>query len=361
ASVTRACQRTAVGFEADHKCHVLAHEGNMTLPELQAWFKECNCVIALCVDGGKSSEWATKYDAVLAAVDIYNFLFFKFAAAAPEIIDVGLQFTGTLTKRSQTTLLVLHHAGVAGNYTVEQIHAAHISANGWLGIAYHYYVRRDGTIYRGRPENVIGGHTLGYNSTSIGICAEGNLDNETMPAAQQTALTALVADVLTRYPGVGIKRHSELNATSCPGANYPFAAITGTNTSATATEDPEDYDATFQTWLNSRYGSGLVVDGIYGAKTRAAAVKAYQQHVGVTADGIFGPITKEAVRTMGKGSTGTGVYILQGLLYGSGFDPQGFDGRFGDNTRAAVMAYQTRQGLAADGLAGPNTLEKLMK
>ena len=52
-----------------------------------------------------------------------------------------------LTRRSRTTLLVLHHEAGSGS-TAQQIHNYHRYTNGWCGIAYHYYVRKDGTICR---------------------------------------------------------------------------------------------------------------------------------------------------------------------------------------------------------------------
>ena len=108
------------------------------------------------------------------------------------IIEPTYTWNGTLIKRKLTTYLILHHA--AGYGSAESIHAYHKSL-GWLGIAYHYYVRLDGTIYRGRPENVSGGHTTDYNYCSIGICAEGNFQVDTMPEAQRAALAWLVADI----------------------------------------------------------------------------------------------------------------------------------------------------------------------
>jgi N-acetylmuramoyl-L-alanine amidase len=47
--------------------------------------------------------------------------------------------------------------------------------NGWLspsGIScgYHYIVRRDGRVQRGRPDEEMGAHTKGHNANSIGIC-----------------------------------------------------------------------------------------------------------------------------------------------------------------------------------------------
>ena len=107
---------------------------------------------------------------------------------------------------------------------MEDVHNYHLS-KGWKGIAYHYFVRKDGSIYRGRPEDTSGGHTTGYNHNSIGICAEGNFELETMSDAQRDALHALVLDVRTRYPDTQTVRHRDLAATACPGKNYPFDFI----------------------------------------------------------------------------------------------------------------------------------------
>ena len=93
------------------------------------------------------------------------------------INDAKLTF-GKMTKRAQTTLIVLHHA--AGNGSVKQIHDYHKNTKGWSGIGYHFYVRKDGTVWRGRPENTVGAHTVNYNAVSIGICFEGNFENEQM-------------------------------------------------------------------------------------------------------------------------------------------------------------------------------------
>ena len=87
-------------------------------------------------------------------------------------------------------------------------------------------MRKDGTVYHGREENAAGGHTLNYNTVSIGVCFEGNFEVETMPDVQKKAGQALVADILTRYPSAKPIRHSGLNATACPGKHFPFADIT---------------------------------------------------------------------------------------------------------------------------------------
>ena len=116
--------------------------------------------------------------------------------------------------------LVLHHA--AGNGSVEAIHAYHRDTNGWAGIAYHLYVRKDGKVYAGRPMDKQGGHCLNYNGVSIGICFEGNFETETMSEAQLAGGVEAVRYAMEYYPGMTIVGHRELVATDCPGKNFPL-------------------------------------------------------------------------------------------------------------------------------------------
>ena len=54
------------------------------------------------------------------------------------------------------------------DFTVEQIRQWHL-ARGFSDIGYHYVVSRDGSVHRGRPEEVAGAHCTGQNTCSIGV------------------------------------------------------------------------------------------------------------------------------------------------------------------------------------------------
>lgn len=140
--------------------------------------------------------------------------------------------------RRQTDFLVLHHS--AGTGSAEAVHTYHRDKNNWAGIAYHYYVRLDGSIYEGRPENWNGGHTRDYNYRSIGVCFEGNFEERTMPDVQIAAGRELIADIISRYPDIVVKLHKELGATACPGANFPVEDLLSAPITA---EKPADYAA----------------------------------------------------------------------------------------------------------------------
>ena len=68
------------------------------------------------------------------------------------------------------------------------------------------------------------------------------------------------------------------------------------------------------------------------------------------------------MRNLKRGCTGEDVRALQILLMGRGYSvgPDGADGIFGDNTKAAVRAYQEAKNLQVDGIAGKITMSSLM-
>lgn len=108
-------------------------------------------------------------------------------------------------------------------FTVADIDRWHRD-RGWQGIGYHYVVYLDGSIYKGRSEEIIGAHCSGQNAHSIGICYIGGLDasgkaKDTRTPAQRKALHELVSDLKTRYPAATIHGHNEFANKDCPCFN----------------------------------------------------------------------------------------------------------------------------------------------
>lgn len=156
------------------------------------------------------------------------------------VIETSLTFKNQLSQRTSTDYIVLHHAE-ANKCTVEDIHRWHLQ-RGWSGIGYHYLVRKDGSIYRGRPQEAVGAHCPGYNSCSVGVCAEGNYEQENMPTEQQSAILWLVRQLKQIYPHAKIVGHRDLYATKCPGKNFPLSFIQEALTMGTIFKDvPDDH------------------------------------------------------------------------------------------------------------------------
>ncbi|WP_110954953.1 peptidoglycan recognition protein family protein [Anaerosinus massiliensis] len=140
------------------------------------------------------------------------------------IKETNLKFTQALQNRYKTNLIVIHHVGGTDlDVSSEEIHKWHL-ANGWAGIGYHYVIRKDGTIERGRPRDAIGAHSYNYNKTSIGINLVGNFEIAT-PTSQQLESAGCLCAELCRIYGflpnkTTIRGHKDLNHdTLCPGKN----------------------------------------------------------------------------------------------------------------------------------------------
>ena len=138
------------------------------------------------------------------------------------IIDTNLKFISSkLGYGNVPNKIILHHAE-ASKCTVQDVHSWHLN-NGWAGIGYHYFIRKDGSVYKGRPDGAIGSHCQGSNTGSLGICFEGNYMKETIPTAQYNAGIDLIKYLRGKYGNLTIYGHKELLATECPGSKFPLA------------------------------------------------------------------------------------------------------------------------------------------
>ena len=294
-----------------------------------------------------------------------------------EIIKTNLEFNSNKTKRDLSSIkrIILHNSGVTVLQTVETIHNYHKNTKGWAGIGYHFYVRKDGTIYEGRPVEHVGAHATNNNSNSIGVCFEGNFNEETMNDAQKKAGQELVAYLKATYNISTVQAHRDVNNTDCPGANFPFNEIANTTAVENPTAEikpvqPASGDETIrkiQQTLNQRYNVGLDEDGYYGPKTKEGLVKGLQTELnnqygkGLNVDGIFGAKTKAACINVRQGAKGNITYLIQAMLYCKGYNTNGVEGIFGNGTTSAVRKFQSNMGISIDGVVGKNTFEKLFK
>lgn len=294
-----------------------------------------------------------------------------------KIIEEKLEFFPKPRLRRETSILVLHHS--AGEGSVKAVHNYH-RGFGWSGIGYHFYVRRDGSVYRGRAEDSIGSHTGGgYNSFSIAVCAEGNFEREKMGKVQAESLRELCAYLKARYPGIVIKLHRELDCTVCPGQNFPKDFILGKSQSIrpkskdieikTPLDDRRRKIKAFQLWINRQEGTDkLILDGIFGQKTLKETVKIMQKELNLhrnaklAVDGLFGVKTRAAFTPpLKKGDISPLVFCLQGLLTRHFHDCGEIDGVFSSRTEAALRAFQREQNLKIDGLAGKESFYALCR
>jgi SpoIID/LytB domain protein len=153
----------------------------------------------------------------------------------------------------------VHHTASTNNYTadtaaaqVRALYAYFTLSLGYSDIAYNFFVDRFGRVYEGRAggmdQNVLGGHTAGFNQNTFAVSALGNFDVYKPTTSEGSAMATAVARLMawklalnhadpaatgtlvsnsnagTSKYGVGetavvpvISGHRDIGLTACPG------------------------------------------------------------------------------------------------------------------------------------------------
>ncbi|MFL6019068.1 MAG: N-acetylmuramoyl-L-alanine amidase [Gaiellaceae bacterium] len=99
---------------------------------------------------------------------------------------------------------LVHHTVNSNAYSCNQsaslvrgIEVYHVRGNGWDDIGYNFLVDACGQVFEGRyggiMKNVVGAHSQGFNSGSVGVAMIGNYGRATPSKAAQDALVKLLA------------------------------------------------------------------------------------------------------------------------------------------------------------------------
>lgn len=116
--------------------------------------------------------------------------------------------------------LVVHCAATPNHreVTAAEVHRWHSDpkpkGNGWSGIGYNAFIRRDGTLEQGRPDYWQGAHVEGHNHEALGICLAG-IDFYT--PEQWAALEGWLVWKKELYPDAEVVGHNDLDSgKTCP-------------------------------------------------------------------------------------------------------------------------------------------------
>jgi hypothetical protein len=174
-------------------------------------------------------------------------------------------------------MVFVHHTDTPNGYApgdvpaiIRSIYTYHVRSNGWNDIGYNFLVDAYGRVYEGRgggiDRPVIGAHTEGFNTGSVGIAVIGNGSLAPLTEATRAALVNLIAwrldvahvDPLGHAPMISggsdrfaagksvslrvVSGHRDANATDCPGSLI-YAALDGIAADAQATGTPKIVDA----------------------------------------------------------------------------------------------------------------------
>ncbi|MEU5402192.1 peptidoglycan recognition protein [Streptomyces sp. NPDC005963] len=145
----------------------------------------------------------------------------------------------------------VHHSATGNSYTCKQapsvlrsIYRYHVVSSGWRDFGYNFAIDKCGTIYEGRAggvtKAVLGAHTLGFNSNSMGIALLGTYSHTNPPAAAVTAVARLTAwklGLFKRNPKGKVTLTSGGSGKHAKGKKVSFNVIAG-HRNAFATDCP---------------------------------------------------------------------------------------------------------------------------
>ena len=189
----------------------------------------------------------------------------------------------------------------------------HMDHNGWADIGYNFLVDRYGTIWEGRGWGALGAHCKGHNSDYLGIAYMG--EDDVTPAALG-AIAWLLEMARTRHRvGPAVKPHNALGSTSCPGPRLT-------------------------TWVTPAARSRR------SAPANPGPSPSREAHPTTVSLGARGPVVGQLQRALNAKK----ARLDRALVV---------DSVFGPKTKAAVIRFQRRQKISADGIVGPITWARL--
>ncbi|UQX01433.1 peptidoglycan recognition protein [Streptomyces sp. RerS4] len=174
-------------------------------------------------------------DAVLAGDGTVDAAAAPFIGPRPRIVtrrgwgaDENLREPG-FVYTSTVKAAFVHHTASGNNYAckdapavLRSLYRYHVVSAGWRDIGYNFAVDRCGTVYEGRAggvaKPVLGAHTMGFNTDSMGIAVIGSYASATPPKAAVDAVAGLTAWKLGLF---GRDPRGKTSLTSGGGNKFP--------------------------------------------------------------------------------------------------------------------------------------------
>lgn len=306
----------------------------------------------------------------------------------PKLVDLRGK---TKRKGSYTDYGVACKTDIAIHHSLTKVGSSAAFANyhagtlGWPGVAYHFVIKKDGTIEWNHNLGVKSYHVGNSNKFAVGICVVGDFRSEKPTEAQKDSLALLVAALKGDMPNYKRTRgHNEFPGYSwkaCPVFDYRAVVNRAPEIAHVPAKSlPNKYviqeGDTF--YSIAKEHSGMTVESLLAANP---GVKASALKIGQTINLTKAPAVKPApakpkpvAKPSAKptvryplpdgvyrvGSKGAAVKQIQNALNAANFKCGAADGVYGAKTADAVRRFQSMYaGLKADGIFGPNTKKKL--
>lgn len=265
----------------------------------------------------------------------------------------------------------------ANNWGANLYVSIHLNAGGGRGTEVYTYGGREMSQARNVLNNIC--NDFGYVNRGLKGASLYVINHTNMPAMLIECCFIDSSSDMSRYDAEKF-------------ANAICRGLVGSTSSATASSQPSSCGSNYsysvpqpayQTKFSALVQMGqihannfacgaerIAEDGICGPATKKARIKVLQQalnldyNAGLVVDGDFGSRSKAALGShyVKRGEKQYMVTALEILLYLNNYDPKGLEnpGSFGPRLEEAVVAYQRDHHLSQDGICGKNTFLSLL-
>jgi peptidoglycan hydrolase-like protein with peptidoglycan-binding domain len=280
--------------------------------------------------------------------------------------------------------------------------------NGKVMFRGHFYITKNGSIFRGRPINTFGefafddNRNINFNTNSIGICVEGDYSSELMPVIQKSAVSRLIKYLMDEYKEIRMIYGLDelITGINNPGILFPLNEIValsmGTSVepvriapngqtryafeTRTLYYDPvkpiKGNDVRELQFILNLLNFECELNGIFDAITLNAVIN-FQRSYNLVPDGVVSEETFKLIKklslkfyeskntfnrilriTQPNFMYGEDIKILQTRLNLLGYEcPQ--NGFYDEETYEAVVMFQEIHSLKPDGKVGPITWSQI--
>jgi N-acetyl-anhydromuramyl-L-alanine amidase AmpD len=177
-----------------------------------------------------SEAWSSRSQIaqLQARVEELSQLLLAYGPAIPPIKDIVDELPTHSTKHyearslAEIRYLVIHHTATAASITPQRLAEYQVHRQGKPGIAYHFCIAADGTIYQTQRLDTATQHAAERSRSSINICFPGNFTSAIPTSAQLEAGGRLCAWLVggLRLPTSAIVGITEFADTQSPGKQW---------------------------------------------------------------------------------------------------------------------------------------------
>ena len=222
----------------------------------------------------------------------------------------------------QIKYIVLHCTAGPQSQKVADIERYWKDVLKWKNKGYHHLIEADGTVHNLVPVEQVANGVGGYNANAIhisyigGVDAKGKaFDNRTV--AQKRAMLSLVEQYKKQFPNAVVLGHRDFST-------------------------DKNGNGILEEWEWMKYCPCFDVRDW---------LKSLGKELSVKPSGIIYKLNYPLIKD-------SKVNAIQEALNGFGYRLKP-DGVFGQATHDALVSFQTKNGIPADGIVGPNTASKL--